>query len=479
MELNRIFRQLRTSLPIFTAILIIAVLYSPSLGTLWDKWVLWDQDLAHALPTIGVMLILIGCRNYQSSAIPSEKTFWYWLQLLALAGCSLVWYLFASLSISLPAYFLIIILLGLLISTSLSLATLRSIAPYLGLLIFTIPIWSELTGLLVNLSGKMVGEAVKLSRLTALIDGNNIFLPSGTIFIADGCSGLRYLIIAVLIGYIMALMNHYRFMQSISVLVIAVALGLVANWLRIYLLVLIGYLTDMQSSLMRDHETFGWIVFAVIMVPTVYFAPVVRRQLPVIAIPKPSLLPFLLLLIGPLLFYFSPEPNIGSQPLSLQHLSNYPTATSQFTGAQINPDFKNARETKQIHLDGIALQIDLFTHIPSSKTEEIVPYIGRLINSAQWINEKKLKITTPGEQQFELEVFRRVGQQGRILIAKQYVIGQHQTSSYVYAKFIQILAKATGNNYFGLLMVQKSCETDCANEINQMTPVLDKLGFAR
>src|SRR5690606_15969844 len=117
MELNRIFRQLRTSLPIFTAILIIAVLYSPSLGTLLDKWVLWDQDLAHALPTIGVMLILIGCRNYQSSAIPSEKTFWYWLQLLALAGCSLVWYLFASLSISLPAYFLIIILLGLLIST--------------------------------------------------------------------------------------------------------------------------------------------------------------------------------------------------------------------------------------------------------------------------------------------------------------------------------------------------------------------------
>src|SRR5690606_14047274 len=129
---------------------------------------------------------------------------------------------------------------------------------------------------------------VKLSRLTALIDGNNIFLPSGTIFIADGCSGLRYLIISLLIGYIMALMNHYRFMQSIGVLVIAVALGLVANWLRIYLLVLIGYLTDMQSSLMRDHETFGWIIFAMIMVPTVYFAPVVRRQLPVIVIPKPS-----------------------------------------------------------------------------------------------------------------------------------------------------------------------------------------------
>src|SRR5690606_20924838 len=200
----------------------------------------------------------------------------------------------------------------------------------------------------------------------------------------------------------------------------------------------------------------------------VYFAPVVRRQLPVIAIPKPSLLPFLLLLIGPLLFYFSPEPNIDSQPLSLQHLSNYPTTTSQFNGAQINPDVKNARETKQIHLDGIALQIDLFTHIPGSKTEEIVPYIGRLINSAQWINEKQSKIATPGEQQFELEVFRRVGQQGRILIAKQYVIGQHQTSSYVYAKFIQILAKAAGDNYFGLLMVQTSCEADCANEINQI-----------
>jgi exosortase/archaeosortase family protein len=367
----------------------------------------------------------------------------------------------------------------LLISTSLSFATLRAIAPYLGLLIFTIPIWAELTGLLVNLSSKMVGAAVKLSRMTALIDGNNIFLPSGTIFIADGCSGLRYLIISLLIGYIMALVNHYRLLQSIAVLIVAAGLGLFANWLRIYLLVLIGYLTDMETSLMKDHEMFGWVVFAVILVPSVYFAPVVRRTLPVISIPRPSLLPYFLLLIGPLLFYFSPEPNISSQPLNLQHLTNYQTTNNAVIGAQLNVEFENTRESKQINLEGNFLRVDLFTHIPNSKTEEIVPYIGRIINGNQWVSEKQQKITTTSGQAFDLEVYRRVSGQNRILITKQYIVGQHQTSSYVYAKLIQILAKAAGDNHFGLLLMQTNCEADCAKEIERISPALDKLSIVQ
>ena len=478
MELNRILKQLRTALPIFIAILAVAFLYSSSLSTLWEKWVLWDQDLAHALPTLGVMLILLGSRDYHSAPI-AKKTMGYWLQLIALAGCSIVWYLFASLSISLPAYFLIIILLGLLISSSLSFATLRALTPYLGLLIFTVPIWAELTSLLVNLSSKMVGLAVKFSRLTALIDGNNIFLPSGTIFIADGCSGLRYLIISLLIGYIMALVNHYRLLQSVIVLMLAAGLGLFANWLRIYLLVLIGYLTDMESSLMKDHEMFGWIVFAVILVPTIYFAPVVRRQLSVITIPRPALLPFFLLLIGPLLFYFSPAPDIGAQPLSLQHLNHYPTTANASMGAQVKVEFNSVHETKQVNLDGIVLQVSLFTHIPGSKTEEIVPYIGRIVSGSQWVNQQQLNVTTAGGRAYALEVYRRVGSQNRVLMAKQYIVGQYQTSNYIYAKLIQILAKAAGDNYFGLLILQTNCETDCTDEITRIMPALDKASLAQ
>ncbi|MDO8344589.1 MAG: archaeosortase/exosortase family protein [Cellvibrio sp.] len=467
--------RLRIATPIFVAILAVALLYLPSLSTLWGKWILWDQDLAHALPTIGVMFILLGYRNYQQTTTSTAKTPWYWLQLIAIGCGSLLWYLFESLSISLPAYFLIIALITLFISTSLSFQVLRATLPYLGLLIFTVPVWGELNSLLVDLSSLIVGEAVKLSRMTALIDGSNIFLPSGTIFIADGCSGLRYLTVALLIGYILALVNNYRTPQAIATIFLAVLLGLIANWLRIYLLVVIGYATEMQSSLMHDHETFGWFVFALILIPTVYFAPLTKRQIATITIPRPSFLPLLPLLIGPLLLYFSPDPTTAAQPLSLQQLAPYQIPATNVIGARLNPGLLGASEKLQLNMDGNQLQIDLFTHIPSSKKEEIVPYIGRMINSSQWNNEKRLRLTTPEGGSFEAEIYRRVGSQVRILVAKQYVIGRYQTANYFYAKLIQILAKAAGDSYFGLLVVQMNCTNDCNNELTNIKPALDKI----
>jgi exosortase len=475
MDLSNKLLRLRTAMPIFVAILSVALCYLPSLTTLWKKWVLWDQDLAHALPTLAVMFTLLIYRNYQQTGIHIAKTPWYWLQLIAIGSCSLLWYLFESLSISLPAYALIIALIALTISASLSFQVLRAVLPYLGLLIFTIPIWGELNRTLVELSSLMVGEAVKLSRMTALIDGSNIFLPSGTIFIADGCSGLRYLTVALLIGYILALVNNYRVPQALTTILLALLLGLFANWLRIYLLVLIGYVTEMQSSLMRDHETFGWVVFAMILIPSIYFAPIAKQQSVTIAIPRPSLLPLLPLLIGPLLLHFSPEPKTGTQPLSLQHLAHYQIPATSVIGARLSTDFPGTKVQQQFGIDGTSLQVDLFTHITSSKKEEIVPYIGRLINSSQWNNEQQLNLTTAGGQSFDTRVFRRVGSQIRILVARQYVVGRYQTANYFYAKLIQIFARAAGDNYFGLLVVQVNCAADCNEEIVRIQPALDKI----
>ena len=48
---------------------------------------------------------------------------------------------------------------------------------------------------------------------------------------------------------------------------LAIALALVSNWLRVFIIIVAGDLTDMQHYLVRvDHSTFGWVVFAVAMV---------------------------------------------------------------------------------------------------------------------------------------------------------------------------------------------------------------------
>ncbi|WP_323813271.1 archaeosortase/exosortase family protein [Cellvibrio sp. NN19] len=472
MDLSRTFSQLRTATPLFAAIAVVALLYAPSLQTLWKKWVLWDQDLAHAIPTIGVMLVLLARRSYEQTTTREPPNTFYWLQILALTGCSFCWYVFESLSISLPAYFALIAILCLFISTSLSRSTLWATLPYIALLIFTIPIWAELTSILVKLSSLIVGQAVKLSQITVLLDGNSLFLPSGTIYIADGCSGLRYLIIALLMGYILILINQYKSGMALSTMLIALALGLLANWLRIYLLVLIGYHTEMTSSLMNDHESFGWVVFACILIPAIYFSPVSKPQSSTINIPQqPRFLPLLPLAIGPLLLFISSGNTANHNPLTLEYLAQYQAATTQTIGARLDAQI-NHKERKVIAMDGLTINVNLFTNTPQGSRDEIVPFIGNMVNRSEWVQEQSLANVSG----FKIEIFKHIGGTQRIAVATQYVVGTMHTSNYWAAKFIQIIAKANHDNYFGLIVAQTNCNSDCTGEIVQLTNSLPTIG---
>jgi exosortase/archaeosortase family protein len=42
-------------------------------------------------------------------------------------------------------------------------------------------------------------------------------------------------------------------------------LALLGNWLRIISIVIVGHVTEMQSPLVSDHGTFGWLIFAALL----------------------------------------------------------------------------------------------------------------------------------------------------------------------------------------------------------------------
>ena len=475
MDLFKNLARTRAATPVFAAIVVVTLLYLPSLMTLWQKWILWDQDLAHAIPTIGVMLFLLGKCRYVTQDSQSPR-FLYWLLLLGTGFSSVGWYLFEGLSISLPAYFLLIATLCFFIGASFSAATLWAILPILGLIIFTIPIWSELTGTLVKLSTLAVATAVKLSNLTALIDGSSLFIPSGTIYIADGCSGIRYLIISLLMGYILILVNQYRLRTAITTLMVAVVLGLFANWLRIYLLVLIGYHTEMRSSLMSDHETFGWILFACLLVPAIYFAPINKSAEKIVNLPRrPGALPLIAIALGPLLLYINSTAITTNSPLQLNHLAAFKTGTQAQAGMELNAGIERT-DTQAIRLNDLNIRVDLFTHIPTKQREEIVPFIGGLVERSDWSLERSI---AQGQGDFSLGVYKKVGGNARAILATQYIVGKFQTEHYVAAKFLQIIANAAGDKYFGLLTAQANCESDCNDELDKLTRSLPTINIAQ
>lgn len=153
----------------------------------------------------------------------------------------------------------------------------RQLALYLtipvGMLYFTIPIWDLTVGPLQDISTLVVSAWVRWSGLTALIEGYYITIPAGRFEIAEGCSGMRYVVVSLALAAFYAMNWLGRWRNRLMLVLVAGLASMVANWIRIYTLILIGHWTDMQHYLIAvSHDEYGWVVFFVCMAPVLWFA---------------------------------------------------------------------------------------------------------------------------------------------------------------------------------------------------------------
>ncbi|MGB0936515.1 MAG: exosortase [Colwellia sp.] len=132
--------------------------------------------------------------------------------------------------------------------------------------IFLIPLWGVLVPLLQKISVIVVTFIMSFTGVPTFVEGEIITIPAGVFEIADGCSGLRYIIVSLAISSLFIFLNIRNTKKAILFLLITVLGALLTNWVRITALILIGEYTNMESSLMEDHNTFGWYLYIPFMV---------------------------------------------------------------------------------------------------------------------------------------------------------------------------------------------------------------------
>ncbi len=124
-----------------------------------------------------------------------------------------------------------------------------------------VPIWGVLGVPLRTMAVAVVEGGLGIIGIPAYIDGFLIQLPGGVVEVAGGCSGQNYLITGIIIGGFYAI-NYLKGYSRIVCLLLIAAFSILANWVRVFLLVLVGYYTDLTHPLMTEHRNFGWFVFA-------------------------------------------------------------------------------------------------------------------------------------------------------------------------------------------------------------------------
>jgi exosortase A len=153
----------------------------------------------------------------------------------------------------------------------------RAIRFPLGFLVFAIPVWDYLNPIAQWSSIFVVRFMLRVTGIPAYFDSTVVQLPGGSFEIAQGCSGLHFIIVALALAALLGELRGDDARRRVGWLLVAAALAMFTNWLRIYTIILAGYLTDMQHYLVRvSHYSYGWVLFLL----TVLALFLIDRSLP-------------------------------------------------------------------------------------------------------------------------------------------------------------------------------------------------------
>ena len=97
-------------------------------------------------------------------------------------------------------------------------------------------------------------------------EGNFLTIPSGTWSIVEACSGLRYLIASFMVGSLFAYLSYRSPIRRAAFVAASLAVPIVANWVRAYMIIMLGHLTSNRLAVGADHLIYGWVFFGVVMV---------------------------------------------------------------------------------------------------------------------------------------------------------------------------------------------------------------------
>jgi EpsI family protein len=140
-------------------------------------------------------------------------------------------------------------------------------------LYFALPVWVVLNAPLQGLTTAVSQSLVTAIGVPVYVEGNFVHLPEGTFEIASGCSGLNYIVAALTLAAVYCTLFLSTWKSRITLMLMACAAGIAANWLRVSSLIVIGHVSKMQNYLIRvDHLYYGWVLFMLTMIPVMLLA---------------------------------------------------------------------------------------------------------------------------------------------------------------------------------------------------------------
>jgi exosortase A len=184
---------------------------------------------------------------------------------VAIACAAFAWLLGDLAAVNAVTQLAFVVLLVLAVPAVLGWPVTRLIIFPLGFLFFAVPIGEFVMPQLMEWTANFTVFALRLSGIPVYREGLQFVIPSGNWSVIEACSGVRYLIASLTVGTLFAYLNYQSTKRRILFVIVSILVPIVANWLRAYMIVMLGHLSGNKLATGVDHLIYGWLFFGVVI----------------------------------------------------------------------------------------------------------------------------------------------------------------------------------------------------------------------
>lgn len=393
-----------SKLPIFRFILPLvtwALVYHESIVSMVTVW-MQSKTYEHGFIIIPISLWLTWRKRDQVKQTPLGIS---WTPVLIFILPTLCWMLGKAAGIALLEHIAAIFSLQLLLWALLGTALAKVLFFPIFYLVFCIPFGEQLIPYLQVITADITVFALQLSNIPVYREGLFLTIPNGLFEVAEACSGIRFLISSLALGTLFAYLSFNKWWKILIFVGFSFIFPIIANGIRAYGIVLIGYLSDMKYATGADHLVYGWVFFAFVIGVIFYIAdkfadtPVRQSTLTKYSYatqPQSKALIVSISLVAVFLFQFRWE-------TSLQKTDHYavtpirlPNHTTEISSSVWGISFPEALKiTRGVTLDG---QVEYFSarYALNQEHGELISSLNHIYDQNKWsLNSNSKHIISP------------------------------------------------------------------------------------
>ncbi|TCS38567.1 exosortase A [Paucimonas lemoignei] len=229
-----------------------------SIVSIWNS----SETFAHGYIILPISLYLVWRERHR---IAQMSPYPWWPALLALAACGFGWLLAYLGDVQVVRQYAFVAMIPVAAVAVLGWRISWQLAFPLLFLLFAVPFGDIFIDPLINLTADFTVAAVEATGIPILRQGNSFSLPSGDWSVVEACSGVRYLISSVTLGCLYAYLTYRSWKRRLLFVLFSIAVPIVANGARAFMIVMIGHFSGMQLAVGVDHLIYGWLFFGIVM----------------------------------------------------------------------------------------------------------------------------------------------------------------------------------------------------------------------